>query len=63
MNNHNILHTPSEWSQIYGIEIIDIDGWRGIGGRSFYDEIDQKEWEERMRVSTIRPVRSNWFRP
>jgi hypothetical protein len=49
-------HTPAEWAIFFGLEIVDNDGWRGIGGKDMYEPIDVYEFVERVNVSTVLPI-------
>ncbi len=45
--------TPTEWSEIYGVVIIDPDGWRLPYSPWWDTPIDQQDWERRLFISTI----------
>jgi hypothetical protein len=51
--SQEILRTPTEWESVTGIRVIDPDGWRGVGGRSWEEPITEAEWDKRVSVSTI----------
>ena len=55
-----VLHTPSEWSALDGVTVMDPDGWRGtrtLPAKSFDEPISRAEWEQRLSVSSqISPV-------
>jgi hypothetical protein len=51
-----VLKTPSDWCLVEGIEILDPDGWRGVGGRPWTDPITLAEFNNRLIVCTMRRV-------
>lgn len=46
-----IRHRPLTWAKIYDLTVYDIDGWRH-DNKSFSAPIDEREWYNRMIVST-----------
>jgi len=49
------LRTPSEWSALDGVTVMDPDGWRGcrdLPAKSWDEPIDRAEWEQRLSVSS-----------
>ena len=49
--------TPAEWEKIFGIRVIDPDGWRYQHGqlvpKVFHKKISQREFYRRMVLSSI----------
>jgi hypothetical protein len=54
------LHTPTEWNNFFGIEILDNDGWRNSES-DFTKPIGLEEYISRMVKSTIHIVDSNRY--
>ena len=46
--------TPNEWCEIFGVEVIDADGWRGE--RDWQTPIGLREFMWRYNESTVRIV-------
>ena len=55
-------HTPTEWAEFFGIEIVDPDGWRdnGISG-NFDKTIDLMGFINKMNISTIQIVNNDKY--
>jgi hypothetical protein len=47
------LKTPEEWSTIYGIRIMDPDGWRMPNAPKWDTPISREEFSWRMGISSI----------
>lgn len=47
------LRSPSEWGEIFGIQVLDPDGWRH-DGKPWDDPIDVAEYRRRVWPSTVR---------
>jgi len=50
-------HTPTEWANFFGIEIIDADGWEDR--EDFAKPITINEFDDKIVGSTIRVA--NWI--
>lgn len=50
------LHTPDEWLALRtpNTTIVSPNGWKGEGGRPYYDPITEEEFYERLKASTLR---------
>jgi hypothetical protein len=51
-----LTRRPHDWEHVYGIKVMDPDGWRpgARGGAKGWEEpITREEWEERMGMSTV----------
>lgn len=47
------LRTPSEWEVIYGVKVVDPDGWSHGTYQSWGTPISREEWERRLSTSTV----------
>jgi hypothetical protein len=47
---------PFAWCELFGVRIIDADGWRVPGAPDWYDPISRKEFIKRLRICTIEVV-------
>lgn len=55
------LRTPTEWSALDGVTVMDPDGWRGsrtLPAKPWDEPIDRAEWEQRLSVSTQSAIRT-----
>jgi hypothetical protein len=46
---------------MFGIQVLDPDGWRGPGGRSWDDPIDLEEYHIRVSQSTVKETKPGAF--
>ncbi len=53
-NNGNKKMEPERWAALFGIEIIDADGWRN---HDFNEECDILTFVNRVASCTINPVK------
>ncbi len=51
------LATAEEWAAMYGVRILDADGWRGKNAPALTDAISETEFRERLARSTIQTLR------
>lgn len=56
------VKTSAEWSEIYGVRVLDPDGWRSTTAMSWDYPIGVIEWEMRLGRSTIKIVDHEKYR-
>ena len=56
----NKKHSAEFWANIFGIEIIDPDGWRHTS-RELTEGIDLAKFLDRIVTSTIRPINKDRY--
>ena len=54
--NHLTRLTPTEWSDLFGVEVIDPDGWRGAMKPDWNTPITRDMFKTRYQMSTCRVV-------
>lgn len=57
------LRTPKEWGELYGVDILDPDGWRSADAPPWTEPITLADFYDRARRCTVRNCATvNWQR-
>lgn len=53
--------TPAEWCVLFGVEVVDPDGWRGTDGPAWEHPITLEGFAKRFVCSTVRILNSQKY--
>jgi hypothetical protein len=56
------LRTPEQWCRVYGLHVLDPDGWRTQGAPAWGEPIGLAEFQRRASISTVNGANGAWGR-